>query len=143
MAVILLLLAIMTVKAQCAPALAHIRAELKEMTLIDGSAVGYAGIPGRFYLLYPYCVTYGDEETLADFMKDENPVVAAMGALCIWDKYPQRREEIMLRMKFDSRSITVMPGGCVGMTMTLKAIFEKKETEIDFIVPLRFQRKPR
>ena len=140
-ATLFLLLTVMTANAQSVPSLAHVRAELKSLTSIDGSAVGYAGIPGRFFLLYPYCVTYGDEKTLSDFLKDESPVVAAMGALCILDKYPQRREEIMMRMAFDSRSVEVMPGGCVGTTMTLKALFEKIEANPEFIVPMRFQKK--
>lgn len=141
-ATLLLLLTLTTVTAPGAPSLTPIRAELKGLTMIDGPAVGYAGIPGRFFLLYPYCVTYGDEETLTDFMKDENPIVAAMGALCLLDKYPQRREEIMMRMKFDDRSVEVMPGGCLSTTMTLKAFFAKKEADLDFIVPRRFHRKP-
>jgi hypothetical protein len=140
-ATLVLLLTVITSNAQSVRPLNHVRAQLKSLTSIEGSAVGYAGIPGRFFLLYPYCVTYGDEKTFSDFLKDESPIVAAMGALCILDKYPQRREEIMMRMTFDGRSVEVMPGGCVSTTMTLKALFEKIATDPEFIVPMRFQKK--
>src|SRR6267154_2406007 len=133
-----LVFTVITASAQSVPSLINVHAELKSLTSIEGSAVGYAGVPGRFFLLYPYCVTYGDEETLSVFLNDKSPVVAAMGALCIWDKYPQRREEIMMRMKLDSRSVEVLPGGCTGATMTLQALFEKIEADPDYIVPLRF-----
>ena len=141
-ATLFLLLAVVAANAQSFPLLMHVRDELKSLRSIDGAAVGYAGIPGRFFLLYPYCLTYGDEETFSAFLKDESPVVAAIGALCLLDRFPQRGEEIMKRMKLDSRSVGVMPGGCLGMTMTLKTLFEKIEVDPDFIVPMKFQKKP-
>lgn len=137
---LLLSLGLLSAVAQGAPTLAPIRAEPGSLDAIEGSAVGYAGIPGRFFLLYPYCVTYGDEETFSAFLKDGSPVVAAMGALCILDRFPQRRDEILLRMSFDQRQVLVMPGGCVGSTMTMQTLFEKIAAEPAFIVPARFRR---
>lgn len=137
---IVLILALAARSAAGAPALSHIREEIENLSSVDGAAVGYAGIPGRFYLLYPYCVTYGDEKTLLDFSQDKNAIVAVMGALCLIDKFPQRREEVMGRMKQDDRSVLVFPGGCVGTTMTVKALFEKIQGNPDFIVPMRFHR---
>ena len=136
-----LFLVFITSSAHSASSLVNVRAELKSLRSIDGSMVGIAGIPGRFFLLYPYCVTYGDEETLSDFLSDDNPIIAAMGALCILDRHPERREEVLKRMKLDDRSVEVWPGGCLFSTMSLKALFEKIETNPDFIVPMRFRRQ--
>src|SRR5690242_18007487 len=94
------------VDARCAPKLANIRAELKSLSNIGGAGTGFHGVfPGRFYLLYPYCVIYGDEKTFTDFLNDENPIVATMGALCLLDMYPKRREEVLAKMKADTRSV--------------------------------------
>ncbi|MEO5960818.1 MAG: hypothetical protein ABIZ49_09385 [Opitutaceae bacterium] len=129
-------------RAQSGPALGHIREELKSLRSIEGVAVGFAGIPGRFYLLYPYCVTYGEEVTLLDFLKDENAIVAVMGALCLIDKFPEKREEVMQRMKRDERSVAVFAGGCMGESMAVKALFEKIAADADFVVPMRFRKNP-
>jgi hypothetical protein len=139
---LLVLLALVAPALQGFASLEPIRAELKSLKSIDGWAVGYAGMPGRFYLLCPYCVTYGDEETLSSFLKDENPIVAAMGALCIMDRYPRRTKEIMQLMKSDHRSVEVLPGGCGGLITNMQALFEKIEGNPDYIVPMRFRGQP-
>ena len=112
--------------------------------MIDGAKVGYSGaVPGRFYLLYPYCVMFGDEETFSDFLQDESPIVVAMGAMCMLDRYPEKRDEVLARMKSDGRKVAVLAYGDYGSTMTLKELFDKLQTTPDLIAPLQWAGKGR
>ena len=138
---ILLLCCAVVLPALGDPALNNLRSELKSLPSIEGAAVGYGGVPGRFYLLYSYCVIYGDEKIFSAFLSDDSPIVAAMGGICMLDKYPTRKEEVMMRMKSDQREVLVFPFGCLGTKMTLAALFDKAQADPNFIVAMKFRKK--
>ena len=60
-------------------ALADVLRKLAALERVDGSALGYAGSPGPFFLLSRTLLEQGDAEVFEKLAADGRPVTRAMG----------------------------------------------------------------
>ncbi len=64
--------------------LRHCRLAQNDSTpMVGGRAVGFAGAPHEFYLLFPYIRSLAHEDDLVAMLHDQSPVVRIMGAKCV------------------------------------------------------------
>ena len=82
--------------------------------LVGGPAVGYAGRPHEFYLLFPYVSRLASHEDLVSMLADRSPVVRIMSAKCILSKQYQvgdLKKSVDVLAK-DKTQVYVIPSGC-------------------------------
>ena len=84
-----LVLAVLAQAAPYPPAIVHVLEQLRtnvyhdlnhDLPLIDGRTAGYAGTPGTFYLLYPFCEYRTAQSDLLKMLFDPSPAVRLMAA---------------------------------------------------------------
>jgi hypothetical protein len=91
---------------------------LAELEDVGGEVVGEGGGPGRFHNLSIEILKHG---THADFMalaEDSNPIIRAMGLVCLTRSDAIGTKPILLKRLSEQRSFVCFPWGCVGSEIT-------------------------
>lgn len=112
----------------------HVVQQIRAMNEIGGEAIGYAGIPGDFYLLYRYCLSAATDKDMQDMITDESPAVRIMGAKCILNS-PYRKIDLKLvdRLLGDQQKIVVGPGGCSFFEMKVSDVVAELKKDAHFL----------
>ncbi|HVW21754.1 MAG TPA: hypothetical protein VHC86_11110 [Opitutaceae bacterium] len=106
---------------------------LRELTVIDGTEVGHAELPGRFSQLFQEFLFHGDRAAYERMMSDPNAEVSAMGALCLASQCPGERARVFARMGSDLRPITYVRAGGAPQPSTLGALFRLIALDPDYL----------
>ena len=112
--------------------LRHCRSAFDEAPEIGGEAVGAAGAPHAFYLLYPYVSQFASDADLAAMCRDKSAVVRVMAAKCIVNRKDSAAADALEALSKDSEKLLVFPHGCSGFEMTVAEIVAKLRKEPDF-----------
>jgi hypothetical protein len=106
----------------------------EETPMVGGRAIGYAGTPHEFYLLFPYVSHIATEQDLAAMLQDKSPVVRIMGAKCVlkrrWFQFPKPSVEELLK---DGVQVFVAPSGCMISKRTVGAVIAELKRNPDFL----------
>jgi len=91
--------------------------QLRKIGAVTGSAVGIAAAPGDFFKLSKIFIQKGKEEDFLKLTSDANPVVRAMGLLCL----AQHKKSISTLKEHltDKGLIHYCAGGCTVWTITV------------------------
>lgn len=103
--------------------------------LVGGPAIGYAGIPHEFYLLFPYVDRLASQEDLQAMLRDKSAVVRIMAAKCILGKKEQvgdLKKSVEVLNK-DVTKVYVMPFGCVASLQTVSEVVGELQKDPDFL----------
>jgi ankyrin repeat protein len=90
--------------------------DLKEVT---GSAVYYPAIPGDFYTISLILSDPFEEEKFLDMLQNDNPVVRAMGLICLARENLPLYEKNIRSFYTDTAVVRYDPRGCVVTGITL------------------------
>lgn len=111
----------------------------EDTPLVGGPAIGAAGEPHEFYLLFPYVDRLASDEDLTAMLRDKSPVVRIMAAKCILGKKYQvddLKESVDI-LKEDSTKVYVMPFGCVASIQTVSEVVTELKKNPDFLGDLK------
>ena len=103
--------------------------------LVGGAAIGYAGVPHEFYLLFPYIDRLASQEDLQAMLRDKSAVVRIMAAKCILGK-KERVGDLKKSVEILNKDITkvyVMPFGCVASLQTVSEVVEELQKDPGFL----------
>lgn len=104
------------------PDQARTRQELYErlckLEQVDASAIGFAGVPGKFYTLSLDYIRHGDAKTFLALLEDHRSIVRAMGLVCLTRTDRKIALGQLTKRLGSEYSFTCFPGGCVGYLMT-------------------------
>lgn len=106
-----------------------------ETPLVGGPAIGYAGHPHEFYLLFPYVDRVASHEDLVAMLRDKSPVVRVMAAKCILGKkyrVGDLKKSVDILEK-DTTRVYVMPFGCTATVKTVSEIITELKRDPDFL----------
>ena len=119
---------------------AHVVEQLRDMQEVGSDAVGYAGAPHGFYLLYQYCWYASTDQDLIEMLRDPSSVVRLMGVKCIvTSPYRKIDRSLLEPLRGDTTKIIVGAGGCVFSQMTVGDVVCQMQRDPDFLGP----REPR
>ncbi len=93
--------------------LSEMLTELNQIDTISGSATGFAGTPGRFYLLSNQFMEKGQTHDFIDMTKSPHPATRIMGAYCLIKQDKHKHAELVGLMFQDQEHICWNPGGCM------------------------------
>lgn len=91
---------------------------LRQLQQVEGSAVGDGATPGRFFLFSQVFLRLGHEADFVALVADENPIVRAMGYVCLAQVSPDKVVPILKSRLGGRDTFTCFPGGCVGFPIT-------------------------
>jgi len=84
-----------------------------ETPMVGGRAVGAAGAPHEFYLLFPYVSRVAQEADIVAMLHDKSPVVRIMGVKCVlnrrWIQVPKPDLDPLLA---DKTEVFIADVGC-------------------------------
>lgn len=112
--------------------LRYCRSAFDDAPEIGGEAVGAAGAPHAFHLLYPYVSQFASDADLSAMCRDKSPVVRVMAAKCIVNRKDSAAKDQLDALSKDATKLLVFPFGCSGVEMTVAEIVEKLKQESDF-----------
>lgn len=106
----------------------------RELSLIDGCAVGYAGIPGAFYLLYPYVEHRAAKEDLLKMLFDESPAVRLMAAKVLLHSQLHAADAALVDpLLNDTMNVMLAAGGCVYEPTTVSEVVKRLKKDKNFL----------
>ena len=115
--------------------------QLRLLDEIGGSAVGYAGTPHDFYLLYRYAAFASTDQDIDEMMRDSNPVVRIMGVKCaVTAPFRSLDRSQIDALLSDTRDVVVGPGGCVFQHMKVADVILALKKDPDFLGDGAFKR---
>lgn len=85
-------------------------ARLTGLNIIESDAVGIEGRPGEFYLLFAPTYRHGQTEDFWTMSANTNPVVRAMGLLCLKYREPRMAQGVLRKSLDDHEDVQVMEG---------------------------------
>jgi hypothetical protein len=101
----------------------------EEQPMVGGAAVGAAGSPHEFYLLFPYVLQVASEDDLRAMIRDRSPVVRIMGAACILKKEDKDLAAELDILGKDTATLYVAPFGCAVLKQSVaETVAEMKKT---------------
>ena len=118
--IFVLICAVSTVSAESA--VTHLVAQLRTLTAIEGPAVYFAGIPGRFSLLVPYFKSWATDTEIVAMLTDESPIVRVMGYQCALYRKDLKVAPQMLALEKDPAIVDYFPFGCSGRKVQVGVI---------------------
>ncbi len=92
---------------------------LVDLDTVSGGAVYYGAIPGDFYTVSLIVSEPFEEEKFLDMLQNDNPVVRAMGLICLARENPLLYKEKIHSLYADTASVAYVPGGCVVIGITI------------------------
>jgi len=108
-------------------------------SMAGGSAIGHAGRPHEFYLLFPYVASLASHEDLIAMLRDQSPVVRIMAAKCILGKgyqFGDLKKEVDV-LENDSTAIYVALVGCCITKETVAQVLKELKKDPHFLGDLR------
>jgi|CXWL01.1.fsa_nt_gi hypothetical protein len=104
------------------------------LPLIDGCAVGYAGTPGTFYLLYPYIEHRVAKEDLLKMLFDESPAVRIMAAkVLLHSKLHAADTALADSLLNNPTKVMLAAGGCVYEPTTVGEVVKRLKKDKNFL----------
>ena len=88
--------------------------ELLTLPSIEGIAVGPGGTRGGFHCLFEPIYEYGNVSDFKTMALYTNPIVRAMGLLCLKYRTPCDAAQIGFSCQYDDEKVLYFPGGCSG-----------------------------
>lgn len=119
----------------------HVLAQLREeentgdkIPFIGGCAVGYAGVPGSFFLLHPYIRNRASIEDLRMMLKDKSPTIRLMAAKVLLHapQYETSAKEADVLLK-DSTQVMLAEFGCMVETVTVGEVVRQMKADKKFL----------
>src|SRR6478736_9464268 len=108
--------------------------QLRSLEEIGGSAVGYAGIPHDFYLLYRYVAYASTDQDIMDMVRDTSPVVRIMGVKCAVTAPFRKLDPSLIDPALgDERELVVGPYGCVFQKMRVSDVIAALKKDPDYL----------
>ncbi len=105
-----------------------------ELPLIDGCAVGEAGRPGAFFLLYPYRANRASEEDLVAMLEEASPTVRLMAAkVLLHSNRPDGEAKIADRLLNDPAKVLLAEYGCIIGHSTVGKIVKNMQQNKNFL----------
>lgn len=98
---------------------------LKDVGIVSGYAVGYSGSPGDFYTISLIISEPFEEKIFMQFVQSDNPVIRAMGMICLARKDKLKYERQVHSFYKDTAEVKYVPMGCVISTITLDNLARK------------------
>jgi hypothetical protein len=92
---------------------------LVELHGVSGSAVYYGAEPGDFYTVSLILTEPFEEEKFLNMLQNDNPVVRAMGLICLARENLPLYAEDILPLCTDTARVSYVPAGCVVTGITL------------------------
>jgi len=125
--------------------LVHVLAQLRdckmafdvELPMVGGPAVGYAGTPHEFYLLFPYVRRIASDGDLVAMLRDASPVVRIMAAKCIVQQKDSPLMPELDALTKDADKVYVAPFGCVITKQTVSEVVRELKKDPDFLGDLK------
>jgi hypothetical protein len=107
----------------------------EKTALVGGRAIGYAGRPHEFYLLFPYVNSLASHEDLVAMLQDRSPVVRIMAAKCILGKEYQVGDlkKSVDVLGNDKAQVYVMPFGCGAELRTVADVVSELKKNPDYL----------
>jgi len=99
--------------------------KLAKLKAVDGKAVYYAGLKGKFYKLYEIFIVNKNEKDFLKMLKNKSPAVRIMGALCLAQKNKPKYEKDIKKLYNDKEKIDFFPHGCCGSSETTGNIIKQ------------------
>ncbi len=96
--------------------------EVEYLGSVEGSAVGYSGEAGEFFVLSEILIQGGSRETLAEFLAHDNPVVRVMGLVCLAQTDGTAAIHVLQDHLCDRETVDYDPGGCLYSNTSLGCI---------------------
>ncbi|HEY0321856.1 MAG TPA: hypothetical protein VGC66_12920 [Pyrinomonadaceae bacterium] len=95
---------------------------LKALDSVTSSSVGFAAMPGKFFLLSQDFMKYGSVPFFKELLKNEKPVVRVMGLVCLAQTLStEEYAEILEAHKADCEEVRYTRG-CIGGRATVGQI---------------------
>jgi len=96
--------------------------QLCTLSAIEGSAVGPGGGRGMFHQLFEPIYEHGDVTDFKTMALYTNPIVRAMGLLCLKYRAPSDANYIALEYQYDNESVDLFSFGCGGSAYPFREI---------------------
>ncbi len=106
------------------------REALQEESFVTGSAVGFAGSPGHFFVLAKGFLKYPDKDLFLDMLESPIPVERVMGTLGLTLAFPG--QDVQIQHHYDDpEEVHYAPFGCSILIQpvgeVIKALHENPE----------------
>lgn len=98
--------------------------KLSSVKTVSSKKVGFGGTPGEFYILSKECLAYGKETDFIALSDDDNPVMRAMGLVCL-AQLDDERYRGLLNSHLDDREEAVLAVGCIIGRVTIGEIVKR------------------
>lgn len=96
--------------------------QLCTLSAIEGSAVGPGGGRGMFHQLFEPIYEHGDVTDFKTMALYTNPIVRAMGLLCLKYRAPADANNIAWEYQYDNERVDLFPFGCGGSAYPFRDI---------------------
>jgi hypothetical protein len=103
--------------------------------MVGGSAIGFAGRPHEFYLLFPYVDRLASEDDLKAMLRDKSAVVRLMAVKCILGKKYRVGDlkKAVDVLEKDTTKVFVAPAGCDVTQDTVAGVLKEFRKNPDFL----------
>ncbi|MBX3738325.1 MAG: hypothetical protein KF715_16640 [Candidatus Didemnitutus sp.] len=140
----ILLLFVLSLAAQGSEYSRHIRFVVEQLRQIEdldrklpfigGAAVGYAGEPGTFFLLYPFFEHRASLEDIRAMLADKSPAVRLMGAKLVLhsDRFGDLTKQVDLLLK-DESIVILAEWGCVIERVSVAEVVRRMKADVNFL----------
>ena len=95
---------------------------LKQLRIVDGSAVGYGAYEGDFYNLTRIIIQTGSSDDFIKMLKSESDITRIMGVYCLTLIDKNKYQKDILPIFNDSNKIYFNPSGCIIWTETVGGV---------------------
>lgn len=115
----------------------------RKLPFIGGSAVGYAGEPGTFFLLYPFFLHRASDEDVQAMLADKSPAVRLMAAKLVLhsDRFRSLTKQVEVLLK-DEAIVALAEWGCVIERVTVAEVVRRMKADVHFLDDKPEDKKP-
>lgn len=95
---------------------------LADLEEVSGYAVWYSAEPGEFYTCSLILSTPFEEDMFLEMVRHDNPVIRALGLICLAREDTSRYESTIRSFYTDTAEVDYVPFGCVVTSITLNEL---------------------
>ncbi len=109
--------------------------KMEGVSLVEGSAVGFAGTPGLHSKSHAHFMKHATEADLKVMLADASPAVRIMAAHCIISH--GKEGELLnaaLMLEDDDTKIMLMPGGCGVQQSTVGEVVKQMQKNAKYLL---------
>ncbi|MBI5423648.1 MAG: hypothetical protein HZA32_06135 [Opitutae bacterium] len=106
----------------------------RKLPFVGGAAVGYAGEPGTFFLLYPFFEHRASPEDVQAMLCDKNPAVRLMGAKLVLhsERFGDLTKQVDVLLK-DESIVILAEWGCVIERVPVAEVVKRMKADAHFL----------